>query len=278
MVPTLSIVFMAVSMLITVGLPVALYIIFHKQFGGKFLPAIIGALAFIVFALVLESLLHQLVLRPDETGSIALLQKPFLYVLYGTLVAGVFEETARFVSFLFLRRNYHGVGNALTYGVGHGGAEAILLVGFAMFNNIVLALTINNGGLGAILAPLDAATAAQVQAGADQMIGYPPYMFLLAGAERVFALVIHIALSVLVYYAVTRAGKWWLYPAAILLHALCNVPAALLQAGVLSDMLLVEALTLLMAVFCAVLAVITYRKLGDDAPQSAPPTQPQPVA
>jgi uncharacterized membrane protein YhfC len=42
----------------------------------------VGTAAFVVFALGLEQLAHLLVLKPAPDGSIALMNQPFLYVLY----------------------------------------------------------------------------------------------------------------------------------------------------------------------------------------------------
>jgi uncharacterized membrane protein YhfC len=91
-----------------------------------------------------------------------------------------------------------------------------------------------------------------------------PYMFLVGGLERVFAVTIHISLSVLVWYAASRKDKVWLYPAAVLLHAAANFPAALMQAGVIDSILLVEILTGVSALGIALLTICAYRKFGGD--------------
>ena len=62
MVPTLSIVFMAISALVSIGLPIALGIIWHKRTGAKASSLFIGAAAFVVFAIILENIFHRLVL------------------------------------------------------------------------------------------------------------------------------------------------------------------------------------------------------------------------
>lgn len=52
-------------------------------------------------------------------------------------------------------------------------------------------------------------------------------MFLISPLERIIALVLHMCLSVLVWRAVT--GKFYLYFAAIGVHALVDAAAVLLQ-------------------------------------------------
>ena len=63
MVPTLSIVFMAISAIVSIGLPIALGIIWHKRTGAKASSLFIGAAAFVVFAIILENICHRLVRR-----------------------------------------------------------------------------------------------------------------------------------------------------------------------------------------------------------------------
>ena len=88
-----------------------------------------------------------------------------------------------------------------------------------------------------------------------------PAMFLIPGFERMFALTIHISLSVIVFYSVYENRRLWLYPAAILLHALIDAPAALAQVGVLTNTLALEGMVFGCAVVLALIAVYTHRKL-----------------
>lgn len=251
MIPSLSILFMAVSALLSIGIPVGLWFYFHKKYGAGIVPALVGAAAFVVFAMVLEQGMHLLVLRPQADGTTALTDRPILYMLYGCFAAGIFEETARFLSFRLLRRKYGGIGTALSYGVGHGGIEAVLIGGIAMIANLVYTLTLSDGMSTDLLKYMDQMTLAAT----------PSYLFLISGVERMLALTIHIALSVIVFYSVYEPRKIWLYPAAIALHAAVDAPAALAQAYKLTNMLEIEAVILVMTAALAALAVYTHRKL-----------------
>ncbi len=264
-IPALSIAMMGVSALICFVLPVVLWIIVHKKYGAKFMPAFVGALAFVLFVMVLESVLHSVVLRADAAGNIGLLSRaPWLYVIYGSLAAGVFEETARYLSFLILRKKYSGAQNALAYGIGHGGIEAMLLVGLNVVIAMIFSIQINNNAASPLIT-LDI----------QSLVQTPPLMFLVGALERIGAITIQIALSVLVYYAVQRRDKIWLYPLAILLHALVDVPAAMAQAGLLSSLLVIELAVLVSAVLIVILAVLVHRSLKPEA-GVYPPQQPPP--
>jgi len=256
MVPTISFAAMTASVVLSIGVPVALFFVVRKRYGKGILPVLVGGAGFILFATVLEQILHMIVLRPGADGSIALRERPFLYMLYGALSAGVFEETARFVSFHILKKRCSGIGTALKHGIGHGGTEAVLLGGFSMISGIALAAMLNSQGAEE-LSMLGPAVLAQAQS----IAASPPAMFLVSGAERVFALGIQISLSVLVYYSVYKSRKLWLFPLAILLHALMDCPAALFQAGVLTNVWLVEGIVLTLMAALVGLAVVVHRRL-----------------
>jgi len=263
MIPVLSIVFIGVSAAVSIGLPIALFFAFRKKYGLKIVPMLVGAAAFIVFAMVLEQLLHYFVLRPGPDGSIALRSNPLLYMLYGCFAAGIFEETARLLSFTLLKRKYRGIGVGLSYGIGHGGFESAVMVGVTLISSVVLSLMYNAGTIDALGLP--AQTVEQLAAAKDMN----PFLLLAGGFERICAVVIQISLSLIVWHAVARKDKRWLYPVAILLHAAIDVPAALMQAGVLSGIVLVEGIIAAEAAALAAIAVLTCKKIKAASPLSA---------
>jgi len=266
MVSTISFAAMSMSAILSIGVPVALFLVVRKSYGKGILPALIGGAGFFVFAIVLEQILHLFVLRPDlETGAIALMQRPFLYMLYGAFAAGIFEETARFVSFHILKKRRAGFGVALKHGIGHGGIEAVLIGGATMISNLALGALLNTLGAEGLARVYGPAVFAQAQ----EIAATSPAMLFLSGAERMMALVIQISLSVAVYYAVYKPRKIWLFPLAILLHALVDCPVALFQVGAITNVWLVEGVILVFAVALAVGAVFLHKRMEKLASQDA---------
>lgn len=237
---------MTLVLLLTVAVPLGVMILLHWR-GGSWKSFLVGAGTFILFALVLEPVLHRLVL--GSGAGAALQENIWLYGLYGGLMAGIFEETGRFLVFRYLLRHTSGRITALSYGIGHGGSEAFLLVGLTMAANLSLGLTYASG------AALPAETAAM----AETLIATPAWMFLWAGFERLTAMALHVSLSVLVCAAV-RTGKRLLFPAAVLLHAAVDF-AAVVSAAYL-PVAATETLVLLLTVLAAVWAARCYRKLS----------------
>ena len=125
---------------------------------------LIGAGTFIVFALVLESIMHQIVLKGPYGLSIT--GNTLLFALYGGLAAGIFEETGRFLAMKFLMKKEPTAPlPGIAYGAGHGGAEMLIIFGFTMISSLVMAIMINTGQTDALFAqaPEDAAALLQTQ-------------------------------------------------------------------------------------------------------------------
>lgn len=252
-VPVLSIVFCVITALICFGIPVALtiYCMRSAPKGHGLMAVCTGAICFIVSALMLEQMFHSLVLNLFPT----LTQVPAAYIAYGCLTAGVFEETARLLGLRFLcKKQSSSAVIGLGYGVGHGGIEAIMLAGTTMLSNVMVMVSINAGNTETLLAGLEGDTYDAALAQLQQAASIPPLEFLAGGVERLAAMALHIALSMLIWMVVTKRLSIWGYALAILLHAVTNLPAALYQTGILSGIWVTEGLTILI-VLCVGFAV-----------------------
>ena len=95
-------------------------------------------------------------------------------------MAAAFEETGRYFAMRFVLRRLDGK-NALMYGAGHGGVEAMLLLGLTSINNIVNSTLINSGSLPGVLEGLDEATTQTVLEGVSQLWTAPSYLFFIGG-------------------------------------------------------------------------------------------------
>jgi uncharacterized membrane protein YhfC len=260
-VSNLSMLFMAVSAIISIGTPIFLFLFFRKRFSMSTIPLLVGIAAFVVFVLILESFIHRLILQPSQTGEIALKNQPVLYVLYGVFMAGIFEETARFLSFHLLKKKYGGIGTGISYGIGHGGIEAVILAGVAMISNLVFSMMINSGATASLPEAIQGEVLGKIT---TALTDTAPYMFLISGIERIFAIAIQISLSIIVFYSVFCKGKRWLFPLAILIHAIVDCPAAIMQTGVIKNVFLVEGLAAISALLLAYLAVSMVRKFNQN--------------
>ncbi len=216
--------------LLCVIIPAAAVVIFKlKNREVSLLSALWGAVGFVVFALMLEQLLH-MVMLPIVQKNI------WIYAIYGAFAAGIFEETARFLVFKTVMRKKTAPKDGVMYGIGHGGVEAALVVGIGLINFASIGILVNTFGVdetlkmtGATTEATIAAATAQIAALQSQSVG----MCFVSVFERILTMVLHVALSVWVFRAAKEKGKVWFYPAAILMHAAVDFPAALFQGGII---------------------------------------------
>ncbi|SDB92548.1 Uncharacterized membrane protein YhfC [Raineyella antarctica] len=258
MVPTLSIVFMAVSMVICFVVPLgglAFLLTRRDAGGGRRYPGVgrafaAGMLAFGASQLLVRIPLMTLVVpRLPEPIASFLLSAPI-----ASLTAGLFEETARLVVIVWLLRRFHRWVDGVAFGLGHGGLEAMVLVGLPMVNNLIIAVAINTGRLDSLTAALPAE---QVTLLRTSLVGTDPWTFLLAGVERIGAIAFHVGMSVLVLWGVHRSRRLLAWVLAVVAHAALNVSAVGLSRTGASPWL-VEVVVLAWAV-AAVLLVLRLR-------------------
>ena len=253
MIPVLSVVFMVISFILCLVISFGLFIVLRKRLALKLLPAFTGAAAFVVFALILEQLLHSIVLQRSPDGSVELMNNPALYTLYGIFAAGIFEETARFISFNVLKRKFTAFSTAISYGIGHGGIEALILTALTMAGGIVISI-MQYAGMANISGESSAITAS-----VEQLRDTASWMFLISGVERISAVAIQISLSAIVWHSVNTKGKLWFYPLAICLHAAVDIVPVMYQLGRITNIFIVE---ILVGIFAAVIVALAVKLHG----------------
>jgi uncharacterized membrane protein YhfC len=142
-----------------------------------------------------------------------------LALLYG-LSAGLFEEVARYLVYRLWLRDVRTWRQALMFGAGHGGIEAILLGGLATVA-LIQAIAYRGSDLSTLVPPEN------LEAAIAQLEAYwalPWYAAVLGAVERVFALCFHLCAAILVLQSFTRRSLIWLV-LAIGWHTLVNAVA-----------------------------------------------------
>ena len=169
-------------------------------------------------------------------------------------MAGIFEETGRLIAFKTVLKKYQNKDiDALMYGAGHGGFEAVFLLGLTMINNIVYAVMINNGTISSITSSLSGDSLTQMNLIIETMLTTSPYTFLAGIFERIFAVTLQMALSVIVWFSAKNKKQGYLYPAAIMIHAFVDGIAVIMSTYNV-QVFIIEAVICLMAVLTALFA------------------------
>ena len=226
------------SLIITVTLMIAIPVIFflywrkrHKQ-QTKISWLIAGAVGFLVSARVLELGIHYFCILADNPVSRLINGNTAAFVLYGITMAGVFEECGRCVILKYVMKKNRTRENAILYGVGHGGIEILAVILPAMITYLAVAVLFSRGDTENALRALNITeeTAAAALPSVQAAAAFDYAMMAMNVIERLFALLLHIGLTVIVYYGVINAKKACL-PMAILLHMLMDTFPALYQRG-----------------------------------------------
>ena len=98
--------------------------------------------------------------------------------------------------------------NAFMYGAGHGGVEAMLLCGVAIYQQHRKCRDDKFAGtMSAQLATLDAEKAADTAAALSALWTTPSLTFFAGGVERIIAVVLHLSLSILVFQSIRKKSQ-----------------------------------------------------------------------
>ena len=249
---------LAITVVLLIAIPVALFIYWRRNHRGEtnYSYLIAGAIGFIVSARVLELGVHYFCILSDNPVSRFITGNTLAYVLYGIIMAGVFEECGRYIVMRFFMKKNRTRENAVMYGIGHGGIEILVVLLPAMISYLLIAVLFSTGDVNKALSTLkiteETAAASLPAVWAAANFGYAAMA--LNVIERLFALILHIELSVVVFYGVVNSKKAYL-PLAIILHMLMDSFPALYQRG-LVPLWSVE----LWVAFCvAAIGVFTFR-------------------
>ena len=218
-------------------LPVGIALFWVRRKHEPFKTVLVGAVIFFLFVTFLEKPLQGLVITGEHPVAAFLGAHPIWWALVVGLFPGVFEETGRLFAFKAVLKNRKNRETAISYGIGHGGIEVLLLMGVNGIAYLAYAAMINYGAFAAVVEQAAARAPAQAETLrtlAEQLAGYSFSGVGLGLMERAFALLFHIGASILVFYACRDKGRFWLYPLAIGLHTALDFLAGLTIAKVIT--------------------------------------------
>lgn len=231
-----AVVSLTITVILMIAIPVCFFICWRRKHREqtKISWLIAGAAGFVISARMLEVGVHYFCIVADNPVSRFINGNTAAFVLYGITMAGIFEECGRLIILKYILKKDRTRENAVIYGIGHGGIEILTVLLPAMILYLAIAVMFSQGDTEAALKTLniteETATAALPSVQAAAAFDYA--MMAMNVMERLLAMLIHIGLTVIVYYGVVNAKKLCL-PAAILLHMLADTFPALYQRGIL---------------------------------------------
>ena len=255
---------LAVTVILMIAIPVIFFMYWRRKHPGqtKISWLIAGMIGFIVSARVLELGVHYCCIVADNPVSRFINGNTAAYVLYGIIMAGVFEECGRFIVMKYILKKNRTRENAVLYGIGHGGIEILAVILPTMITSLAAAILFSHGTVEDALSALkitgETAAAALPTVQAAAVFDYAAMAMNVL--ERLFAMLLHIGLTVIVFYGVISGKKAFLL-LAILLHMLMDTFPALYQRGTV-PLWSVEVWAALWTAAVILIAVRLYRKMA----------------
>jgi len=207
--------------LLVIAMPVGLAIFFRRKFhltwhlwwigAGTF---VLSQFAHIPFNWVIGLILNRTAMVFWPKSGQLIFNAAFL-----GLSAGLFEELFRYGMFRWWAKDARSWSRGMMTGAGHGGAEAMLLVG------VPVLLVFVNMSIARLPAIQSTLTPVQDQA-VDAYWSVPWYAALLGALERFFTIPVQIALAVIVLQTFMRGQGFWVW-LAVFYHALIDAIAVL---------------------------------------------------
>lgn len=254
-IPNSSVAYFVAMAIVGILVPIIISLVYVKVKKEKITTVLIGALTFFLFAIVLESIPKAVLMQIPSPVSRFVMGNPWVLIITGALLAGIFEETGRLVAFKFMLKNRNERTTATAYGIGHGLFEVMFILGYSAIQYLSYISLIKAGTFETVInqvAMVSPDQAAALSALPAQIAAVTWLNFVLAIVERTSAVLFHIGASFIVFYAVKTPKKGIFYLVAVLLHAALDTFAGLLTVGVISNIFVLEALLMVfsIAVFC----------------------------
>ncbi len=202
----LSVICVLISVFICLALPAILALRLIRKHKASWKAFVLGIAVFTVFQLLTRIPILS-VLQKEPMFTLFAQTNTLLYIFLLALSAGVFEETGRLVGMRFFMQKDLSWKNGLTFGLGHAGVEAFVLVGIPYVGVLVSLLS-----------------------GDPAYAGTQPTLFLVGGVERLLTYAIHIGMTMLVLYSVKRREIRW-FMLALLFHTAVDFGSVLLLSG-----------------------------------------------
>lgn len=216
-----------ISLFLCAGFPLAgaVYFLIHRK--DSFYTFLAGAGCFALFQLAFRIPLLNTISRGSDWIALLPYTNPLLYGALLAVTAGIFEEIGRWLFLKYLCRNKHEWIHGFSFGLGHGGIEAVWI-----------------STLGIIPAFLN---------GTINLAGPD---IILVGMERICAMLFHIAMSLLVLHGV-RKKQFRFCLLAVMIHFILDFSI------VIPNQIIIWCILGFSAIFSLAFIIYNYLKKGD---------------
>ena len=131
-----------------------------------------------------------------------------------------------------------------------------------MVNNIIAAFDINKVGADAFLAKAETANQQAMLKAVTALTDSTPGIFLFSGFEKIMLFLVFVSCGIIVHLAITHRSSYSYLFAGMGILLVTYIPPALYTTGIITSVLLYEALVIVIALGAAGLAYWQVKKFG----------------
>lgn len=239
--------------------PVVILLTWRLRTTKNLLPALWGVLVFIFFAKLLETIPYAIFVGYDNPVSRFIRSNELIYAVYQGFMAAIFEEAGRFLVFRYFitGEKFDNRQTAITYGIGHGGAECMVVLGWTYLQYYMSGIMLNNQTTRKEM------SARVLEEMTEQFSDFTSLSLILNGVAQIAFFAMQIGLSIIVYQGVRNVAlRKRLLGYAMGLHLISYLPNGCYHAGWLPQPVAL-ALIILVTLVTLFLAGGIYRKMGE---------------
>lgn len=211
-----------VNIIICFGVPIGYFIYLMRKKPSEIKIFFIGVGVFLISQVFLRIPIIKYILPNFEWYNTMQYFYPIIYAIFLGITAGVFEEVGRFLGFKLDLNKKISLSYGISFGMGHAGIEAMIISGISSIRNLVMIISLNQGIY----------KSSRFGISEEKMIevfkSLKASYVLMGGIERAFAIAMHIGLTLIVLYGISKKKKVYLY-VAILIHGCIDSLFAILS-------------------------------------------------
>ena len=251
----------ALAMLNTV-IPIIIAYHYRKRFSVKVSTFFIGLVGYMLFAMLLIQFPDVLIRGGIKPFAHFVNNTPLAAALYFAFLTALVEGLGKFVMFKTMMKSREDQNEALMFGVGYGGIQAMFVGSSVMMSNAILAISINAFGAQEYINKLGLTgeELEQTTKGIIEFSKIPLSQHLFDGTVPLILMAAQIALSYLVYHSIANKAETTLLPLSIAMHFVLLLPLYLVRKAVINNTVVIELIMLLLAMGIIYFALQLYQK------------------
>lgn len=220
-----------VTLFVSLILPVIVCIVYCIKNKGKGVVAawFLGAAGFFVSQIIIRMPILSVLSQSRAFQDFA--QRQYVwYCLIMAFTAGLFEVAGRYIVARILKKKQC-VEKGVAAGLGHGGIEAMMIIGVTYINNLIYIIMINTGSYDLMVEQTRAMNVdvSSLIALKETFLTTGPGIFYLAGYERLLTMICQLAMSLLVCYFVWKGKDLAGVLICLVLHTAMDFAAPLIN-------------------------------------------------